>query len=1073
MLAGLILVGLGVGAAAQSPPQDDRRKQIEEVRRQIAELSKRLDELAKEEPSKASESPKAVPLPEGWLKNLKWRSIGPASMGGRITALAVYEPDPNVYYVATASGGLLKTENNGLTFKHQFDNQPTVSIGDVAVAPSDKNVVWVGTGEANPRNSVSYGDGVYKSTDGGKSWTNMGLRESYQIGRVVIHPKDPNIVYVGALGRLWGPNAERGLFKTTDGGKSWERVLFVDDRTGVIDVAMHPEEPDTLLVATWERARDLFDTNEPSVQFGAGAAIHKTTDGGKSWTRLTKGLPTSKLGRVGLCYYRKDPKIVYAIVESETIGSGPPGAAAQGYAGIQGDDENERVVLREVVADGPAAKAGLQSGDVIQELEGAPVKGYEALVETLREKKPGDAIKLKIARGEETREITLTLGERPAASRGRAPRDPNKPFLDFLGGQRENIQGRQGEKGFDYGGVYRSEDGGESWTRVNSLNPRPMYFSQIRVDPSDDKYVYVLGISLYRSSDGGKSFRADGGRNVHADHHALWIDPRDGRHMLLGCDGGIYATSDRMQAWDHLNHVAIGQFYDVAVDARRDYWVYGGLQDNGTWGGPSRLLGPSGPLNEDWLTVGGGDGFQVQVDPTDPDLVYFTSQNGGIGRRNMRTGEFRYFQPRPPKDETYRWNWNTPFVLSPTNPKIYTVAANRVFRSFDKGDGLRVISPNITRTDRGSATALAESPRNPEVLYVGTDDGALWVTRDGGKEWTDLTSKVGLPKPMHVATIEASRFAEGRVYVAFDGHRSDLDGPFAYASDDFGQTWRPLNAGLPERGSTRCLREDIVNPDVLYLGTEFGAFVSIDQGRSWTSLNTNLPTVAVHDFALHPDPNVGEVVAATHGRSLWVLDATPIRQATAERLAEAAHLYQPGDYEKWRVGLPRGQTNRRFTGENPPRGVAIYYHLKEKAKDVTLKVYDAAGEEVRAIPAVTIPGLHRTAWDLGRAGRRDRPAGEPSQPAPPAGEGTGAESTPAPGGGGQQGQARTGGMAALMNLRPRIAAAGTYRIVLNVDGKEYARTVRLEPDPRQPGRDAEEDLAAERDEEELEAGIDD
>jgi photosystem II stability/assembly factor-like uncharacterized protein len=1062
LLAGLVAVGWSLADAAQTPPDDPRQRQIEEIRRQLDELSRKLDALSQSEAPTPSESPATTPLPDGWLKNLKWRSIGPANMGGRITALAVYEADPTIFYVATASGGLLKTTNNGLTFQHQFDTQPTVSIGDVAVAATDPNLVWVGTGEANPRNSVSYGDGVYKSTDGGKSWTHMGLSESFQIGRIVIHPTDPNIVYVGALGRLWGPNNERGLYKTTDGGKTWTRILFVDDRTGVIDIAMHPNDPDTLLVATWERARDLYDTNEPSVQFGPGAAIHKTTDGGQTWTRLSKGLPTSKLGRVGLCYYRKDPRIVYAIVESETIGTGPPNAAASAYAGIQGETENDRVVLRNVVPDGPAAQAGLQPGDILLERDGSPIKSYEALVESLADKKPGDSLRLKIQRGDQTQELTLTLGQRPASSRGRGPRDPNRPFRDFLGGQRENIQNRQGENGFDYGGVYRSEDGGESWTRVNSLNPRPMYFSQIRVDPNDDQRVYVLGISLHRSADGGKSFRGDGGRNVHADHHALWINPRDSRHMLLGCDGGIYATYDRMQSWDHLNQVAIGQFYDVAVDSRRDYWVYGGLQDNGTWGGPSRLLAPAGPLNEDWRSIGGGDGFQVQVDPTDPDLVYFTSQNGGIGRRNVRTGQVRYFQPQPPAGESYRWNWNTPFVLSPTNPKIYTVAANRVFRSFDRGNGLRVISPNLTRTDRGSATALAESPRNPNVLYVGTDDGALWVTRDGGAQWTNLTDRVGLPRPMHVATIEASRFADGRVYVAFDGHRSDLDGPFAYASEDYGQTWRSLNAGLPPRGSTRCLREDIVNPNLLFLGTEFAAFVSIDAGRSWSSLNTNLPTVAVHDFAIHPDPNVGEVVAATHGRSLWILDATPIRQATPAILAAPAHLYQPTRSTRWLVGLDRGKTNRRFTGENPPRGVPLYYHLHQKAQDVSLKILDAAGVEVRSIPAVTQPGLHRATWDLGRIGRRppsNQTPAEPSPPPVPVGEGTGSEpTTSAESPSRPSSQPRTGALSTLMNLRPRLAAAGTYRVVLNVDGKEYTQTLALDPDPAQPDLDSEQEF---------------
>lgn len=1058
------------GVVFAQASDEGRQRQIEEIRKQIEELSRKLDALSEPAGSGVAESA-AVPLPEGWLKRLTWRPIGPANMGGRITALSVYEADPNLYYVATASGGLLKTENNGLTFQHLFDKEATVSIGDVAVAPSDKNVVWVGTGEANPRNSVSYGDGVYKSVDGGKTWKNMGLKGSFQIGRVVIHPTDPKVVYVGALGRLYGPNEERGLFKTTDGGETWEKILYVDDKTGVIDIQMHPGEPETLLVATYVRARDLYDTNDPSTKFGPGAGIHKTTDGGKTWVRVTKGLPTNALGRVGLSYYRKDPKVVYAIVESEKIGTGPPQPEQSNvYAGLMGGDDAEKALIAEVVADGPAAKGGMQVGDVVVAFEGSAVKAYAELIEKIREKKPGDKVKIKVQRGEKTEELEVTLGERPAGQgpRGRQQqqRDPRKPFLDFLGGQRENVQGRQGEEGFEYGGVYRSEDGGESWARVNSLNPRPMYFSQIRVDPNDDKNVYVLGISLYRSSDGGKTFRGDGGRGVHADHHALWIDPRDSRHMLLGCDGGVYATYDRMQTWDHLNHTAIGQFYDVALDTRRVYMVYGGLQDNGTWGGPSRLLSQTGPVNEDWVQVGSGDGFQCQVDPTDPDLVYFTSQNGGIGRRNMKTGVVTYFQPQAPEGERYRWNWNTPFALSSHNPKIYYLAGNVMFRSLDRGDGLKAISKELAKSEKGTATALAESPRDPDVLYVGTDDGNLWVTKDGGREWTEVSAKVGLPKPMCVATIEASRFVNGRVYVAFDGHRSDLDGPFAYASDDYGQTWRSLNAGLP-RGSTRCLREDVASVGVLYLGTEFGAYASIDDGRSWTSLNTNLPTVAVHDFAVHPSVDVGEMVAATHGRSLWVLNVTPIRQASAEVLAKAAHLYRPGAFEQWHADPPRGRTNRRFAGENPPNGAPVYYHLKEKAGSISLKVYDAAGNAVRTLAVNSEPGVHRAVWDLQQvtprpAGSGSAPAAQPAAtpaaegapaptgegtPAQPAGEGTptggeGTESQPA------RPQQRTSALSALQNIQPRVARAGTYRVVLTVDGKEYVDMIRVLPNPR-------------------------
>ncbi len=992
--AGFGLIFLAIGVVRADEP--DRATRIADLKRQIEALQMELKEVEKEPPSQA-EGAKGSRLPEGWMDALKWRSIGPASMGGRIVALAVVPTDPTTFYVATASGGLLKTTNHGITFSHLFDTQSSVSIGDVAVAPSDPNVVWVGTGEGNPRNSVSYGDGVYKSTDGGKTWTNMGLKESFQIGRIAIHPKDPNTVYVGALGRLYGPNPERGLFKTTDGGKSWEKVLFIDDKTGVIDVQMSPDDPETLIVATYERKRGLYDVNDPEVKFGPESALHKTTDGGKTWKKLTEGLPTCQLGRIGLCYYAKNPKVVFALIESEKIGTGPP-QSEQGnrvYVGVSGETEEDEARLVGIADEGPAAKAGLKVGDILKEFDGKAVKTYENFVELLPDKKPGDVVVVKVQRAGEMEEVELTLGKRPTGPSLRVG-DPKKPFLDRLGGQRENVQGRQGVEGVESGGLYRSDDGGDSWTRINSLNPRPMYFSQVRVDPEDDQKLYVLGVSLYRSSDGGKTFKGDGGSGVHADQHALWIDPKDGRHMLLGCDGGLYVTYDRMDHWDHLNHLALGQFYDVTLDTRRVFHVYGGLQDNGTWGGPSRTLSQTGPINQDWFQVGGGDGFGAQVDRDDPDLIYFTSQNGAVGRRHLRTGETAFFRPRSEdRDKPFRFNWNTPFLLSHQNSRIYYMAGNRVFRSLDRGNDLKPISPDVTHTERGSATALGESPKDPNVLYVGTDDGALWVTKDGGREWKDITSKVGLDGPRYVASIEPSRYESGRVYVAFDGHRSDDDSPLAYVSEDFGETWKPLNDGLPKRGSTRCLREDIRNSNVLYLGTEFSAFVSIDRGQSWNSLNTNLPTVAVLEFAQHP--TTGEIVAATHGRSLWILDVSPIRQTSEKVLKAEAHLYDPNPVQRWHASPRHGQTNRRFEGENPPNGLPIYYHLSEKPKALRLQVFDVEGKPVRTIETKPEKGLNVALWDLTRfmppQRRRDQEKsargegsreseGQPARPAP-------------------------------------------------------------------------------------------
>jgi photosystem II stability/assembly factor-like uncharacterized protein len=1054
-------------------PDPERQKQISEIEKQLQELTRKLEELRKAEPSGSPEADKArQELVQLWLKKLTWRGVGPANMGGRIVALAVNESDPTNYFAATASAGLLKTTNNGTSFTHVFDDQATVSVGDVAIAASDPNIVWVGTGEANARNSVSYGDGVYKSTDAGKTWTNMGLKDSFQIGKVLIHPKDPNIVYVGALGRLYGPNPERGLFKTTDGGKTWNKVLFIDDVTGVIDARMHPTDPETLIVATYERKRGIYDEGDPIVRYGAGAGLHKTTDGGKTWTKLAKGLPNVKLGRIGLDWYRKDPNIVFAIIESEKIGTGKPlpAGAGTGYMGIQGEDRDNKAVLSEVIADGPSAKAGLLANDVVVAFDTKPVKSYEELIDAIRSKKADDKVKVKVDRAGKTVEVEVALGKRPEGGQGGG--DPNRPYGAQLGGQRENVQDRQGDDGFQTGGVYKSTDAGASWTRINSLNPRPFYFSQVRVDPNDDKYLYVLGIALYRSSDGGKTFRGDGGRSVHADQHALWVDPRDGRHIIVACDGGLYATHDRMETWDHFNHMALSQFYDVATDATRDYRVFGGLQDNGTWGGPSRTHDGAGPINEDWLSISGGDGFQVQVDPEDRDLVYATSQYGALLRRNLKTGETARIRPSAEKDVKLVWNWNTPFILSPHNGRIYFCAANYVYRSLDRGGDLRRISPKITLTDAGSATALSQSPKNPDVLYVGTDDGALWVTKNGGGEWTDLTKKLGLEKPLTVATIEASRFAEGRVYVAFDAHRMDDDKPYLLVSEDFGATWKKLSDGLP-RGSTHCLREDIENQNLLYAGTEFGVIVSLDRGAHWAPLKNNLPTVAVFDFVVHP--TAGELVAATHGRGVWIVDVSGLRQVTDEVLKAPASLMKPITAIRWRSEPSRGRTNRRFVGQNPTNGAPITFSLTKEASTVSLKIVDVEGKTVRVLRSYREPGLHTSFWDLSRTiesttrrpgGGTASTRGAADQAAAAAQAAAGASTSP--------GESAAAAIAAAITGRSspflpgRSVPPGLYRVVLTVDGKEFSQPIRVEADPVVP----EASVGGELDGDEMDADID-
>jgi photosystem II stability/assembly factor-like uncharacterized protein len=1002
----------------------------------VAQKRKQPRDQDKQKEEKQPPPPDAS-LPESWVKAFQWRSIGPANMGGRITAISVFEADPSTYWIATASGGLVKTSNNGVTFEHQFDHEATVSVGDVCVAPSDKNIVWVGTGENNPRNSVSYGDGIYKSTDGGKSWKNMGLRHSFQIGRIVVHPTNPDVVYVGALGRLYGPNEDRGLYKTIDGGRSWEKILYIDDKTGVIDLAMHPADPQTLFIATWERQRDGYDSwpggkeagvpdgydlYDPVKKWGAGSGIFKTTDGGRSFRKLGNGLPTNLMGRIGLNIYRKDPNVVFAIVDCEKIGMGTPpkaGAANNVYTGFQGADVggDKGASLTRVAPEGPGEKAGLKVGDVITKMDGKDIKTFEALTTAAGQHKVGDKVKLEVLRDNAKMEVELTLAERPFGKKDEpgGPGGPSatRPYHANYGGQAANAQEKQGPNSFEYGGVYKSTDGGESWKRLNSINPRPMYFSLVRVDPCDDKQLWVGGVQLFHSTDGGKDFR-QAPRGIHADHHALWIDPKDGRHMIIGTDGGFYITYDRGANWDHMNQMAMGQFYHVAVCSKKPYFIYGGLQDNGTWGIPSMTLRGSGPINEEAIPIFGGDGYVCRVDQNDPDQIYYEMQNGGMGRYNLRTAERTPIRPRGQGQgqgqgtPRYRFNWNTPFILSNHNSNIFYCGANYVFRSVKKGDELQIISPEITRTKNGSATAVAESPRNPEVLWAGTDDGNLWVTRNGGKDWKNIAEKLGLGRPIWISTVECSRFVEGRAYVVLDAHRSDDDEPYIFMTEDFGDTWKSLRANLPS-GSSRCLREDVSNPNLLFLGTEFAIYASINRGASWTKLNNNLPTVAVHEIAIHP--TAGEIVAATHGRSLWILDVTALRGMATDSIKTRPTLYKPNTVIRWQQMPGRGQTGRRFVGENPPREARIIYSLPDKAKKTTLQFFDIDNNKLNEMTGPADAGLHRVSWNLFSQNR------------------------PVP--------------------------AGAYRVVLKVDDVEHSQSFRVEGDPA-PGRS----ISAEEEDEE-------
>ena len=812
----------------------------------------------------AQAKPVAPPTAEQALSKLKLREIGPANMGGRVDDFAVVESDPNIVYVGFASSGVWKTTNGGTTWEPIFDKEAVSTVGALALAPSDPSILWVGTGEANNRQSSSWGNGVYKSTDAGRTFKNMGLADSQAIGAIAVHPVLPDIVYVAAAGHLWGPNKERGVYKTSDGGRSWKQVLFVNEDTGAFDLAMDPRSPDTLYAATYQRRRAPFGFNGS----GPGSAIYKTTDGGANWVKLTKGLPyeneeSPETGRIGLTIYRRDPNIVYATVEH-----------AQG-------------------------------------------------------------------------------------------------------------------------GIFRSDDKGETWRKMSPTQHRPMYYSRIFIDPNNDLRIWMLGAPMLYSEDGGKSFRTDRVRRIHGDYHAMWIDPKDSRQMIVGSDGGLYWSHDAGRSWDYVDTIAVGQFYEVGYDMAKPYRVYGGLQDNGNWGGPSRTRDGGGISNEEWESIGGGDGFYVQVDPSDPNTVYAESQDGYVYRLDLRTTEQHSIRPRQAEGEHLRFQWNSPILISRHDPKRLYYGAQFLYRSENRGDTWTKISPDLTTgqdrvklsimgkvpdaktrsrhdgvQDWPCITTLGESPVDPAVLWVGTDDGCLQVTRDGGKTWENVIGRVpNLPRAVYVSRVEPSRTAAGAAYAAFDGHRQDDFGVYVFATTDFGRTWKDVSAGLPRnKGTVSVIREHFRNPNLLFVGTEYGAYVSLDRGSSWMQFKLNLPTVPVDDIAIHPREN--DLILGTHGRSIWILDdLAPLEQMSDSVLKSDVFLFDPRPAVAYRMHLSRYSTGHKyFSGPNPPYGAVISYYLKAKpGKDqkVTLTVADASGKKIREVEIKNAEaGVNRASWDL-------------------------------------------------------------------------------------------------------------
>jgi len=837
------------------------------------------------------------------LASLRPRNIGPAIMSGRIVDLAVVEMDPKVFYVASATGGLWKTGNNGVTFTPLFTEENVHSIGAVAVHQVDTSLVWLGSGERASRQSSSWGDGVYKSTNGGRSWTNMGLEDSRHIGRIALHPEDPDVVFVAAMGHLWGSNEERGLYKSVDGGAHWERVLRVDEDTGVVDVALDPGNPEIVYAASYQRQRRPFGFHGG----GPGSALWKSVDGGRSWTRLNdlapgNGLPEGEVGRIGISIYRSDPRIVYVSVEQ-----------------------------------------GLR---------------YNA----------------------------STAYEERAA------------------------------------GIYRSEDRGESWTLMSDWNPRPMYASQILVDPSDDQRVYMVN-SFSWSDDGGKVFTAPR-QTLHGDDRLVWVDPNDSRHVMKADDGGLGISYDRARTWLYLTHLPVSQFYRVAIDYRRPYWVYGGLQDNGSWGGPSATFRSEGILNHDWKKWGGGDGFLNLVDTTDNRTLYVESQYLGLDRVDVETGQRQAIRPG---DSTGaigdRRNWNTwgdlaapdqrlgnamapanwdgPFLLSPHDPRTIYAGTSILWKSTDQGRSWTGLGNLTTGVDRRTLpimgqlptaetlslddgipyyptlTTIAESPLEAGVLFIGTDDGNVQVSRNDGANWTEVSGGMpGLPEHAWINGVEASRFAPGRVYVTANNYRNDDYGNYLYRSDDYGESWRDITADLPPARVLRTLREDPRNPEVLYLGAEFGLYYSRNAGQGWTKLTGGLPTAAFNDLVIHPRDN--DLILGTHGRGIWILDnINALQELTPEVLSARVHLFSMEPAEQIRYRSEKGHGGDMiFRGTNPAPGALIDYWLGEEGGDVLLTILDADGTRVASVPAENSRGVNRVVWNL-RHTLAAQPGGQP------------------------------------------------------------------------------------------------
>jgi len=810
-------------------------------------------------------------LSSDFLKHFRYRELGPTRQGGRVVSFAVSQQDPFVYFVGAGPGGLWKTVNNGNTFESIFDNEETSGIGHVAIAPSDQNIVWVGTGESNLRNSTQYGNGVYKSTDGGKTWSNKGLQKTHHIGKVIIHPENPNVVYIAAQGQYYTDNKERGVYKTTNSGNSWKKVLSIKHgkiHVGVTDLVMDPRDSNVLYATSYQRIRRPWGFS------GAGpkSGIYKTVDGGKNWKKLSGGLPSGLLGKIGLAIFPRNPDILYAIIE----------------------DAN------------------------------SPEMSYEERWIEIQNGKPS-----------------------------------SKPTVGNI--------------------VYRTDDAGLSWRQASEGNVggRPNYYGQIIVDPNDDKVIYVLSEKVDISHDSGKTWKR--AFEYGGDNHVLWINPKDSRHMLLGYDYGFARSYDSGKNWIHFDNISMAQLYAISIDMDFPYNVYGGMQDFGTWKGPSTKKGRFPIRFEDWEHVRGGDGFYSQVDPTNNRWLYCESQFGELARNDQKTGERKPIRYRGNKD--LRFNWSAPILISPHNPKLIYHGANVLLKSSNMGERWEEISPDLTKNDSSknggresrrycTITTISESHIQSGVIWVGTDDGNIQLTVDGGKNWKLLNGKIPNNPEYWVSRIIASHHDAGTAYITFTGrHRTDFK-PYIFKTSNYGENWKSIAANLPDE-PINVIREDHKNPKLLFVGTDRTIHASIDGGLRWHEMKNNLPTIPVHDLVIHPREN--DLVVGTHGRGFYITDITPLQEINKDLLNQDVHLFKIMPKVQWIMPSQKAVADQNFEGENEPYGPVIYYYLKKEISNtIELSVYDGQNL-INVLKGTAKKGMNSIKWGMTKRGRERSP----------------------------------------------------------------------------------------------------